>query len=469
MSSECLRWRLPTALALSAAALSGCSSESAPAPAPGPEANAGGPTFSSDVAPILQKRCIGCHSEGSIAPFSLTTYADAKAVSAQIVAQTTARKMPPYSSFSTDECQPRNGFREDLHLSSAEIQTLSAWDAAGAKEGEPGAALSPPPRLDTLSDSDVELAPQKPFVVSGEGDKFRCFVLDPKLSQATYVNGQHFIAGNPAIVHHVLAFVDPNRESAAKMDADGGYECFGGPGVNNPTLLGGWAPGMGPVEYGPDIGALLPQNALIVMQVHYHSTGVTSASDTTKLALRFNKDKPKYQLDFMLAGNAPRQFSPTDGLLPGPNDQGGIDFRIPANTAGHIERMRFTIPSVPVPVHVYGAAHHMHYLGTDMKTTIEHVDPTRSEPKEECILQTPQWDFTWQRFYFYDAPIEKLPEIRAGDSINLRCTYDNTAANPFLKRALAEQHLSSPVDVRLGESTLDEMCLVALPLIHLSL
>jgi hypothetical protein len=111
----------------------------------------------------------------------------------------------------------------------------------------------------------------------------------------------------------------------------------------------------------------------------------------------------------------------------------------------------------------------MHYLGTDMKTSIIHAKPGKGEPQEECLVQTPQWDFTWQRFYTYDAALDDLPELRSGDVISLRCTYDNTAQNPFVKRALAEQHLPAPVDVRLGEATLDEMCLAGLPLVHLNL
>ena len=110
----------------------------------------------------------------------------------------------------------------------------------------------------------------------------------------------------------------------------------------------------------------------------------------------------------------------------------------------------------------------MHYLGQDMKTTIIQANPAPGEPAEECLIQTPQWDFTWQRYYTYDAPLEELPEVRSGDVISLRCTYDNTLSNPFLKRALVEQHLSAPVDVRLGEATLDEMCVAALPLVHLN-
>jgi len=452
--------RLAAAFVLWPASLLGCSSDGTPQP--------GAPTFSADVAPILEKRCVSCHAPGRIAPFALTRYADAKLVSAQIVTQVVERRMPPWSAFSTDECQPRRGLRDDLRLSSAEIETIKAWHAGGALEGDPGAVLNPPPPADDLPDSDLELVPAKPFVASGDKDQFRCVVLDPKLAQPTYINGQHVIAGDPKVVHHVLTYIDPNREGEAKMDADGGYDCFGGPDVNDAVLLGGWVPGVGPIAYGPDIGALIPANALLIMQIHYHPAGATAAPDATKLKLRFNKSKPTNLLEVVLLGNMERALPGGDGLLPGPNDQGGVEFRIPANAAGHIERMRFTIPSVPVPVHVYGIAHHMHYLGQDMKTTITHATPAPGEPAEECLIQTPQWDFTWQRYYTYDVPLEQLPEVRSGDVISVRCTYDNTLSNPFLKRALVEQHLSAPVDVRLGEATLDEMCIAALPLVHLN-
>jgi hypothetical protein len=462
MSPKGRRRALATAFVLWPAALAGCSDDEAP------QDGASAPTFSAAVAPILQKHCVGCHAPGRIAPFALTHYADAKLVSSQIVTQVVERRMPPWSTFSTDECQPRHGLRDDLRLSLAEIETLKAWDAGGALEGDPGLELSPPPPADALLDKDLELTPTKPFVTSGDKDQFRCFVLDPKLDQARYLNGHHIIPSNPAIVHHVLTYLDPNRRSEMNMDADGGYDCFGGAGVSDAGLLGGWAPGVGPMDYGPDVGALIPAKALLIMQVHYHPAGATAAPDATKLELRFNKSKPKYQLEVVLLGNTTRALAGGDGLLPGPNDQGGVEFRVPANAAGHIERMRFTIPSTPVPVHVYGIAHHMHYLGKDMKTSILRADPGPGQPEEECLLQTPQWDFTWQRFYSYDAPLEKLPQVRAGDVISLRCTYDNTLQNPFLQRALAEQRLSSPIDVRLGESTLDEMCLTALPLVHLN-
>jgi hypothetical protein len=36
------------------------------------------PTFTKDVAPILQRSCQNCHRPGSIAPMSLLTYEDAR-------------------------------------------------------------------------------------------------------------------------------------------------------------------------------------------------------------------------------------------------------------------------------------------------------------------------------------------------------------------------------------------------------
>ncbi|WP_437603865.1 hypothetical protein [Sorangium sp. So ce590] len=43
--------------------------------------------------------------------------------------------------------------------------------------------------------------------------------------------------------------------------------------------------------------------------------------------------------------------------------------------------------------------------------------------------------------------------------MSARCLYDNTMDNPFVRRALQEEHLTAPRDIVLGESSLDEMCI----------
>jgi hypothetical protein len=100
----------------------------------------------------------------------------------------------------------------------------------------------------------------------------------------------------------------------------------------------------------------------------------------------------------------------------------------------------------------------MHYVGTDMRIGVTRA-AAGAEPAEECLLDTPKWDFDWQRGYRYDVPIEQAPSVATGDVLNLRCTYDNSMQNPHVQNALVEQGLTAPRDVLLGEETLDEMCL----------
>ncbi|MBL4636241.1 MAG: hypothetical protein JKY56_20440 [Kofleriaceae bacterium] len=52
-----------------------------------------------------------------------------------------------------------------------------------------------------------------------------------------------------------------------------------------------------------------------------------------------------------------------------------------------------------------------------------------------------------------------------GDTITLKCGYNNTITNPFVQRMLDEEGLVNPVDVRLGEQTTDEMCIATMGIV----
>jgi len=97
---------------------------------------------------------------------------------------------------------------------------------------------------------------------------------------------------------------------------------------------------------------------------------------------------------------------------------------------------------------------HQHLAGIDVKVDLERG------ADGQCLLQD-RWDFHWQRLYTYAAPVEQLPTLEPGDKIKLRCTYDNAMTNRRLGPELKARGLT-PMDIRLGEETLDEMCL-ALP------
>jgi hypothetical protein len=468
---------ISSALVLAALASSGlfsCSSSEPAATGAGSTSSssggpATGPTFHKDIEPILQKACQSCHSPGNIAPFSLMQYADAKTVAGLVAKVTQARTMPPWAAFDTDECKTRFGWKDDHRLTDAEIALIDAWSTAGAPEGDPKDAPAPfDPKPAGLSNKDKTVEPLKPYTTTGDKDQFRCFVLDPGLTADAYLNGTNIIAGDPKVVHHALVFLDDQNQSAALADADGGYDCFGGPGIDG-ALIAAWAPGGIPAEMPPNVGTKLPKGSKLVMQIHYHPAGA-SGTDSTKFEMRFTKQTPEYTGVVALIGNFEGPVGKGDGLLPGPDDASGVQFKIPANAKNHTETMRYTLPAKiggqPLPeLKVYGVATHMHYVGTDMKLDVTRANPG-AEPADECLLETPRWDFNWQRFYAYDVPIEQLPTLHAGDVLGMRCTYDNSMDNPFVKRALSEQHLPSPVDVSLGETTLDEMCLGAYLLVY---
>jgi hypothetical protein len=426
---------------------------------------AGGPTFHADIEPLLQKACVSCHAEGRIAPFALTTYATAKPLAGLLALRTADRSMPPWGAQATDACAPRSSWIDDARLTDAEIALFDAWAKAGAPEGDPDDAPAPKPLpADGLPGVEQELAPAVPFKTSGKDDQLRCFVLDPKIAGGTkFISGTHVIAGDPKVVHHALVFTDPDDEASALAGPDGSYECFGGPGIANTSLLAAWAPGGRPAELPEGAGLPIAPGTKLVVQIHYHPAG-GEGTDATTVQLRYTKGQPKYGARVDLIGNFDALEANGDGLQPGADDPGGEPaFLIPAGAKGHVEDQRFTIPDLGGlgSLRIYGLATHMHYVGTNMTIEVERKAPSNGDPAAECLLGTPRWDFNWQRFYMIDAPIESLPRLAAGDVLKLRCTYDNTKQNPFVAKALLEQGLPSPVDVKLGETTLDEMCLGA--------
>src|SRR4051812_13849237 len=62
----------------------------------GPVYSGGPVTWHHDVAPIVQRRCRGCHAEGGMAPFAMKTYPQAAARHAAMATAVTQLRMPPW-------------------------------------------------------------------------------------------------------------------------------------------------------------------------------------------------------------------------------------------------------------------------------------------------------------------------------------------------------------------------------------
>jgi hypothetical protein len=391
-------------------------------------------TWHEHVAPLVAEKCVGCHRTGGIGPYAVET----------------------------EDCTPRHGWREDPRLTDEQIAVIRDWFADGAPEGDPAKAAPIPQLEDThLSGVTHRVSPSVAFTAAGDIDQMICFVLDPGITQLSWLSGIEFFPGNLEVAHHAtLSAVPPERvaEVDARVGPEGWFDCFGGVGIEGLYALGVWVPGSDPFDAGSSAGIPIAAGAKVLMQMHYHPAGRTHEPDITEVAMRLRTTPPLHNLIFSGVGNAPA--APL--LLPDPEDRGVPEFRVPADSGDHVESMRF-------PIEIEGTQRfpimavfpHMHYVGYDLEARIERASPAPGEPASECLFKTPHWNFDWQRTYFYDAPSSELPTVGDGDVVTITCRYNNTMDNTFVQRGLLEAGLDAPIDVFLGEQTLDEMCLAA--------
>lgn len=388
-------------------------------------APAAAPTFSNEIVRIFQTHCQSCHRSGDIAPFALTTYAEARPWAQAIKFMTAARKMPPW--------KPVAGcgdFADQRRLTDQEIDIIARWVDAGSPEGD-RAQLPPPLEFAgswTLGEPDAVFASPEAYTPPRTGDTYRCFTIPTGLAADAYVSGIDVQPGDRKSVHHVIAFIDTNGASVSLDDADPGpgYPCFGDPGftLTADATLGGWAPGYRPFTLPPEVALRLPAGSRVVLQVHYNAHAGIPGPDQTRLGVYYAKTKPRQLMR----------------VIPVINNT----FEIPAGAASH--RVTASIPVVPFPIHVWAVAPHMHLLGRSMK-----VETTNLTGQTTCLISIDDWDFNWQAMYRYEQPVP----VPAWSSVYLTAYYDNSASN-------VRNPSQPPKAVRWGEATTDEMCIAFL-------
>jgi hypothetical protein len=429
-----------------------------------------GPTYHQDIAPLLSTHCWGCHTEGGMNSETLFHTPETAQMYAPLLASMVdSALMPPFYAAETDECPNDWGWKHDPRMTEEGEALLMEWAANGGPIGdsENPAPVEPPPSSH-LAGVNSTVYPTGKFTTASsevEADQFICLSIDPGLTEDAWLNAFEVLPDNSSVVHHVLTGIDYSGATADHVDDNGVYDCFGGfnpPGASlNAMFIGGWIPGAGPIEFPEESAFRMPAGSRIVLQMHYHTT-VDPQDDGTGVALRFNENTPVRQAYVDLYGNADQQEPDGSGLQPGPNDAGEPTFFIPAGATDHTETMTYRMPaSLPRNSQVFLIANHMHFVGRDMKSSIRHGTNAPEPGAESCLVQTPFWDFDWQQFYFYDTT-EAAPEIWPGDELELQCTYDNVTSNPGVAHALADAGLSDPIDVGLGEGSLDEMCIVVM-------
>ncbi len=129
-------WKLVIGIALLAPAVVGLAAPTAlkaqPAVTPGE------PTFTKDIAPILQRSCQNCHRPDGVAPMSLITYEDARPWARAMKHRTgigpKAGVMPPWYIEKNVGIQK---YKDDPSLGDEEIAKIAKWADSGAPRGNP--------------------------------------------------------------------------------------------------------------------------------------------------------------------------------------------------------------------------------------------------------------------------------------------------------------------------------------------
>jgi hypothetical protein len=364
------------------------------APGAPPAANVTGATADwSTVAPIFERRCLGCHSGEIAGAPRIDDYSVVRRLAPLIRDRVATRAMPPW------HVDPEVGiyrYANDISLPPAERNTVLAWIDAGlpfGAEQSSAAALHPrgigpeddlgPPDLVVLSDPyDIEPTGADqwwgPTVESG--------LLEDRWIRAIEVRPSP--GSGRRVTHHAMVFLD---------EGDG------------ERLLTEWGMGKGVERLPQDAGRPIRAGARVRWDIHYHPIGTSVPQDRVELALWFHPvgEEPRFAnvLQFFRA-------DADDGPV-------GVGIDLPPES----RRTTRAVHLLDTPVRVESFQPHMHLRGTGMD--LEVVLPG-GEPI--TLTRVDRYDHRWQMSYRYAE--EVVPLLPSGTKLILTAHFDNTAGNP---------------------------------------
>jgi hypothetical protein len=310
-------------------------------------------------------------------------------------------------------------------------------------------------------------------------DDYRCFLLDPKVTEDSIIRSIQFIPQRKNYVHHAIIFrvTDVNLQEAIQLDKSGaGWPCFGGSGLGGmlssfvtSPWISSWAPGRG-IDVSPaGYGIPFKKGERFVLQVHYNLLAANNGkveTDQSRIVMKAvpSKGSTVKQLHVELFP-APVELACPSGIT-GPlcdRKLSLIDLAGRTNNASALEATGIAAlcgqnPFRPIPsitstcdkvmnnqFTIIAAAPHMHLLGRTLKIILN-----PGTGNETVILDVSNYNFDDQSAIV----LKKSVKVNAGDTIRVQCTFD-----PTLRQKLPALQNLAPRYVTWGEGSSDEMCL----------
>ena len=364
-------------------------------------------SYAAEVAPILQAKCVNCHSEGGIGPFAMSSYKKVEGWSDMIRETIRTDRMPPW------HADPEiKSFHNSLDLTVDERRTLLTWVEQGAKNesGEdPLAAVKVAHDGQwTLGTPDHVVQIPEPYKLPATGVLDYAYITVPSgLTEDKWLKGVEVIPTAMEAVHHALIFIQYPREYRhVQPDPKGGLDGF----------FASYLPGGNIQPYPKGTAQFVPAGSTFIFQMHYNTIG-KEVEDQTRMALYYHDGPPPEVLHIRAATET--------------------EFEIPAGAADHVTEAGYKFRDDAT---LLGLSPHMHYRGSRFR-----FDATYPDEKTEALLSVPWYEFDWQPMYYLDTPIA----IPKGTKIQCTGAFDNSKFNPRNPDATATVHF--------GEQSYEEM------------
>jgi hypothetical protein len=342
-------------------------------------------SYANEIVPILKERCVSCHMEGGIAPFAMTNHQMVQGWSPMIREVLYTKRMPP----GQIDNQYVHDFRDVAHITVEETQKLVQWIDNGAQNSDSTDPLAEyKPEIVKWAYGEPDLLykiPAQQIPATGVQD-YRNIALPLNLEEDVWVKAIEFEAGDPTVLHHIIAFAyGPNGVNEFEI-------------LNQGIGLGAYAPGNEVNTYPEDAGFPLKAGGGLMLQLHYTTSGRETV-DESEIALYLWDEKPARTV---LGGSA-----------------ADLDINIPPFEARHemVATAKFRKDS-----YLTMLGPHMHYRGYDANFKLVYPDGRTEE-----ILNVPNYQFNWQKVYDFEEP-KFVPE---GTEMVFTGTFDNSEMNPF--------------------------------------
>ena len=361
------------------------------------------PTFSRDVAPILQRSCQKCHRPNSLAPMPLISYEEVRPWARAIKYRTGLRGkpgvMPPWYIEKDIGIQR---FKDDWSLSDDEVATIARWADSGAPRGDPADMPEPPPFIDVdeweIGEPDLVVSSPS-FEVEGDAPDWWGSLgqSETGLTEDRYVAAIEYkerndlrrgvrsdTVGGLFVVHHSALY------SVAEGDDSG-----------PPQVWPVHEVGRNADVFDADAGRLLRAGStLLFSSTHLHANG-TDTRAHIDVGFKFHPRgyEPEKRMELLFFGNGP-------------------DLDIRPLEADQRHDAYFTMPE-NAKISVFEP--HMHAPGVRM--CMEAIWGTTVQ-----TLNCAGYDHNWVRVYKYED--DAAPLLPKGTILHLTGYFDNSPANP---------------------------------------